>query len=565
MAATSTASCPIMCVSGCGRSSWSARGRQAAVEGERRVMGCSRREFLKSSVAAAAVLPLANLHQDEPVGLRLARAAPSAALPTLCGMCPWRCPLEVRLEDGRLAAVNGNPRFAPTGGRCCAKAKAAGRLLKDGARLRHPLKRVGKRGQGRWQRIGWGEAIDTVAAALEGAAGSDLLLYAGGASSRYIVELWRRLGGRVAANTRFCRHDAWEWRGSLLSVPASPRPDCLVVLGGHLGENISIAPLRTVLDWQAAGTTLVVVDPRCSTLAARADLHLMARPGTDEALLLAWLGFVFADLPEADPSEAAVRRLAASFDPGRAARLAGVEEGLIRKVGELLRRGRGMVRCGAGRRWYGEDQARLAAILLLDRLSSGAAPGGALPETALAPREAPSITAAAGANGRLARIIGCWGHNPLQALPDPFATMRALDRAELVFACDILPSESVLYADIVFPEAMFLERTDTFSLFPGQDGVVAGMPFPVIEAEGEVRDPYWISQQLAVRLGQTQGFEHTSIMARIAADLAPYGVTPAGLWEGGGLLPVTRPGTAADAETPPGEAAAPDAALPRAA
>ncbi len=495
-------------------------------------MGCSRREFLKSSVAAAALLPLADLHQDEPVGLRLARTAASAVVPTLCGMCPWRCPLEVRLEGGRIAAVTGNPRFAPTGGRCCAKAKAAGRLAADGARLRHPLKRVGKRGSGRWQRIGWGEAIDTVAAALEGAAASDLLLYAGGPSSRYIAELWQGIGGRLAANTRFCRHDARQWQGSLLSLPAAAqRPDCLVVLGGHLGENISIAPLRTLLDWQAAGTTLVVVDPRCSTLAARADIHLMARPGTDEALLFAWIRILLADRPAAGSGDTPLHRVAAAFDPARAARLAGVREGDVRRVGELLRRGRGMVRCGTGRRWYGEDRARLEAVLLLDRLCSGVGDSD-LP--------AAGEPAAAGPGPRGARIIGCWGHNPLQALPDPFATMKALEGAELVFACDILPSESVLYADIVFPEAMFLERTDTFSLFPARTGTVVAMPFPVLDPEGEARDPYWISQQLAVRLGRAQGFEHPSVMARIAADLVPYGVSPAGIWQGGGLLPLAR-------------------------
>ncbi len=492
-------------------------------------MTCNRRDFLKGS-AVAALLPFADLHRGEPVGLQLARAAATATLPTLCGMCRWRCPLMVHLENGRLAAIDGNPGFSPTGGRCCAKAKAAGRLLTDPARLRYPYKRVGKRGEGRWQRIDWGEAIDTVAGVLGDSAPDDLLLYAGGASSRYITELWGELGGRIVASSLYCTHDRHR-AATILDLPAE-RPDCLVVLGGHLGENVTIGPLRTILDWQAAGTTLVVVDPRCSTLAARADHHLMARPGTDEVLLFAWMRLLIGNRATGDEL-GQLASLVGSFDVATSALLAGVDEDEVRTVGRLLARGRGAVRCGTLRAWYGGDHRRLAAVMVLDRLARGDIEGlfVGLPE--------PVSTNFS----RRGRIIGCWGQNPLQAHPDPYRTMRALKEAEFVFACDILPGESTLYADIVFPEAVFLERTDTFTLFSTAGTTLAGMPFPVLEPDGEGRDPYWIVQQLAVRLGRADRFGYGSVMERIAADLAPYGVGPALLLERDGLAPVTMPAT----------------------
>jgi len=167
-------------------------------------MTYNRREFLKNSGLAAALLPLADLESGEPVSLRLARnAARQTKIPTLCGMCRWRCPLLITLRQGRIDDISGNADFSPTGGRCCARALAAVRLLEDPDRLRYPVRRLGERGSGQWQRIDWEEAIDTIAQQLQSAATEQQRpLFAGGPSAAYLRELWQEMGGVVIDSDR---------------------------------------------------------------------------------------------------------------------------------------------------------------------------------------------------------------------------------------------------------------------------------------------------------------------------------------------------------------------------
>src|SRR5262245_62616726 len=80
--------------------------------------------------------------------------------------CPDTCSLLVTVEDGRATRVNGNPDHPPTAGVLCTKVSRYTERVYHDERVLHPLKRVGPKGSGQWQRVGWDEALDDIAARL---------------------------------------------------------------------------------------------------------------------------------------------------------------------------------------------------------------------------------------------------------------------------------------------------------------------------------------------------------------------------------------------------------------
>lgn len=80
-----------------------------------------------------------------------------------CDMCFWRCGIKVRSRDGRAVKIDGNPEHPHNYGIVCAKGNAGPMWAYDPDRLKYPMRRVGKRGEGKWERISWDEALDEVA------------------------------------------------------------------------------------------------------------------------------------------------------------------------------------------------------------------------------------------------------------------------------------------------------------------------------------------------------------------------------------------------------------------
>ena len=128
------------------------------------IIQLSRRNFLKLSGASMAAAGIAGL------GFNTARAASDhigltydKIVPTMCEMCVWRCGVWAKVKDGRVVKLEGNPFHPHSKGRLCARGQSGIMTTYDPDRIKFPLIRVGQRGEGKFRRATWDEALDLVA------------------------------------------------------------------------------------------------------------------------------------------------------------------------------------------------------------------------------------------------------------------------------------------------------------------------------------------------------------------------------------------------------------------
>lgn len=224
---------------------------------------------------------------------------------TFCPMCVSRCGATATVVDGRLAAIGPDPAH-PTGRAVCVKGKAAPRILEHPDRLLHPLRRTAPKGSPDpgWERISWDEALDTIAAKLGEIAdesGPEAVVFGSASPSTsalsdsvdWIMRLRRAFGSpNFVASMELC---GWgRYMASMYTfgapVPGAFMPDleragCIL----YWGYNPSVSRLvhaTATVDAVNRGARLIVVDPRRTGLASKAEHWLQVRPGTDAALAL---------------------------------------------------------------------------------------------------------------------------------------------------------------------------------------------------------------------------------------------------------------------------------------
>ena len=238
---------------------------------------------------------------------RLAREPAVERIQGYCALCISRCGSVAVRENGRFVALEPDPSH-PTGQALCAKGRAAPELVYHADRLRHPLKRTRPKGDPDpgWQRISWDEALDVAASNLRRLAEQNgphsVVFSIVSASTSAIADSvpWIQRLMRAFGSPNLCGSmELCGWGRSLapryvfgtgMGAPGTPMPDlenagCILLWG----YNPSLARLSHATGVVAAlkrGARLIVVDPRRVGLAAKADVWLRVRPGTDAALAL---------------------------------------------------------------------------------------------------------------------------------------------------------------------------------------------------------------------------------------------------------------------------------------
>ncbi len=251
------------------------------------------------------------------------------------------CGVLLYAKEGKLVKVEGDPDCPFNQGRACARTLNLRRMINHPQRLKYPLKRVGKKGENKWERISWDEALDTVAREfnrLKKEYGPESVFFIQGTGRDVMVGISRlafsfgspNSGGFAPANGQSCylpRILASKISsGEILNVadmsqlfmeryesPQWKRPGCIMVWGNNptSASCIDVFYGHWVTDCMKRGSELIVIDPRCTWLASKAKHWLQIRPGTDSALAL---GFMNVIINEGLYDEAFVQKWTHGFD-----------------------------------------------------------------------------------------------------------------------------------------------------------------------------------------------------------------------------------------------------------
>jgi thiosulfate reductase / polysulfide reductase chain A len=533
----------------------------------------SRRRFLKISGATAGLLAsggaLAGLAGS--FNSNGQQAASLRKIPTFCDVCFWKCGAVAHVRDGRLWKIEGNPEDPLSRGRLCPRGTGGIGVHFDDSRLKTPLVRRRKRGEDEWAAVTWDEALHYIAERLdriEVAHGPEAVaLFTHGIGGNFLKHTLKAFGTPNIAAPSFAQCRGPRDVGFQLTfgegVGSPERTDirnsrCIALIGSHLGENMHNTQVQEFAQAIDNGAVVIVVDPRFSVAAGKARHYLPIRPGTDLALLLAWMNVLVAEkLYDEDyvasygfGFEAFAQSIAA-WTPEWAYPETGIEPEVIRETARELGRYRPATLVHPGRRvtWYGDDTQRSRAIALLNALlGSWGREGGffvpasmeippypypAYPKPGRGPADNPGnrypFASETLANGiRDATISGepypikawfAYATNLLQALPNQQETVRAMQELDLLVVIDVLPGETAGWADVVLPETVYLERYDDLNVEWFREPFVA-LRQPVVEAPADQRPNWWIARELAVKLGLEEYYPWKTIEEYLEHRLA---------------------------------------------
>ena len=223
-----------------------------------------------------------------------------------CQACHCECGVFVHVKDGKVVKIEGDPEHPMNEGAMCVKGLAYTQLLYHPDRLKYPLKRAGAKGEGKWQRISWDEALDTIANKFKEIIDTDgpraIAYVAQDGPRTYLTPyflLLRAMGSPNAFGAEYnCIVPTMQANvttvGSFITNERGPdfdNADCMLVWGANpVDTHPQLA--RRILRAKQRGAKLIVVDPRFTNLASKADIWLQVRPGTDDALALGMLNVI---------------------------------------------------------------------------------------------------------------------------------------------------------------------------------------------------------------------------------------------------------------------------------
>ena len=480
---------------------------------------------------------------------------------TACPLdCPDSCTVDVTVENGRVVEIDGGDANAATRGYICAKVRRFGSRVYGEDRLLYPAIRQGARGNGVFSRVTWDEALDHIAERMRGIRdrwGAEAILpFCYGGSNGLITQdttdatLFRgfktsRLARTVCAAPTGAANQALY--GKMPGVTYFDYPHAkLIVLWGVNPSASGIHLVPFVRDAQKAGTRLVVIDPRRTTLARHADIHLAPRPGTDLPLALAIHHFLFENGHADERFLAAhttgadrLRARAAEWPIERAAEAAGVEASELRKFAELYAStSPAVVRCGWGLERNRNGGSAAAAVMALPAVAGkfGVRGGGFSMSNAAAlgikaaawMDDVPEPSTRVVNMNHLGRalldytdppiqMLFVYNCNPLATMPDQNRVLRGLQRQDLfTVVFDQVFTDTARYADVVLPATTFLENYD---IAKGYGPISLQLVRPVIEPVGESRPNAEVFSALAERLDVGRFEEEIDTLMRVAGRL----------------------------------------------
>ena len=469
---------------------------------------------------------------------------------TSCCLCLQSCGLEVMVEDNRIVKVRGDKANPRSQGYVCRKGLKIAHYQHHHERLVGPLKRK----NGKFEKLGWDKALTEIAERLgeilERHGPRSLALMAGASGGCQI-------GGRFSARFIFSTGSRYlytslgqEWTGRhyvrgwtygnqpLFMHPDHDQLDLLLALGWNGWSSHGMPQTRRYLKAlsEDPNRTLIVVDPRPSETARRADIHLALKPGSDALLLKSMISIILREgwhdqafLDSQTTGWQEVTSYFTDFPAEAALTTCGLEFDQVREVCRLFSSGKSAVMSDLG--VLMNRHSTLVSYLeeiLLAICGRVCAEGGNVFTGTLSPMGvhtppedpntwrtthtdipammgvfSPNVLPEEITSGRDDRVraLIVTGSNPLRSYADTSAYERAFKKLDLLVVVDVAFTETTALADYILPARTTYEAHDASFWSFNFPEIFFQLRRPVVKPEGDTRENGWIMTALAERMG----------------------------------------------------------------
>jgi anaerobic selenocysteine-containing dehydrogenase len=468
-----------------------------------------------------------------------------ATLPSVCPHdCPSQCALQVTVEAGRITDVTGDPGHPFTRGVICGKVHDYAERVYGATRVLRPLRRVGPKGEGRFEPIGWDEAVDEIAHRWRRVIaqwGREAILPFSYGGTLGIVQnkaghpLFHALGASRLDRT-ICISTAFAgWQGTLGTVTGNDSEQMvdsdLIVLWGINASHTHINAMTLVKQARRRGAFVVCVDPYRTPTARQADWHLMPRPGTDGALALGVMHVLIGEgrvdqdyIQRATLGFTALARHVKQYDPERVAAITGLAaEDIVAFARRYGATRAAFIRVGIGLSRHDNGGMTCRTIACLPALTGAYAhpAGGALLGSSsafglsnavleradLMPAPAPRVINMIRLGRALTdpdlappvKALYVYNANPASIVPNQELVLRGLAREDLFTVVhEQHLTDTTDYADLVLPATTSMEHTDCYKSY---GHFYVQLARPVIAPEGLARSNWDVTRLLARAMG----------------------------------------------------------------
>jgi anaerobic selenocysteine-containing dehydrogenase len=505
---------------------------------------------------------------------------------TICYFCSGGgCGLEVNVNNGGVVSITGDTEHPETKGLICVKGKAAAEILYAPDRLLYPLKRLGRRGDGSWQRISWDEALEITANKmqnLKAESGAESFAFHKGIShgtagdmGNYFQRLANVFGSpNVSSNWHQCHAPRVLVEDYMLGGEAAPdleKTKC-IILWGINPQATNIRNHGYILAALKRGAKMIVVDPRKTNYARRADLHLSLRPGTDGALALGMLRVIVDDglynqtfVADNVLGFNELKKLLIDYPVEKAASITWVPVEKIQEAAHLYMESKpSAIIPGNALDHHSNTTQGIRAIVALMAISGNVnVPGGNVITESVSRLKAPVALHNVLTEGQREKRLGnnylgarrnqksnalsvmraildekpypvkgmmVLGSNPAMTLANGKMVEAALRKLDFLVVVDIFMTETAKLADIVLPACTFLEQCNyaTYDISQEIKPINPGLLIywsQIVSPVGESRSDWQIIRDLARKLGYENHFPWLNIDEAIDTELEPLKIT----------------------------------------
>ncbi|WP_044748448.1 molybdopterin oxidoreductase family protein [Bacillus alveayuensis] len=469
---------------------------------------------------------------------------PTGVFPSVCSLdCPDQCGLLVHKQNGKIVKIQGDPNHPVTKGNICNKVRNLTERIYDPKRLKYPMKRTGAKGEGKFERISWDEAIETIAAKWKELIQTDgpesILPYsfygnmgrlsAEGMDRRFFHRLGASLLDRSICSAAGQQGYKYTMGGSFGIDPEDTIHSKLIIFWGINAVSTNMHQVVLAQKARKNGAKIIVIDVHKNQTGQFADWFIPILPGTDAALALGMMHILFAEnmvdndfLKKYTVGHEELHEHVVQYDPITVSGITGVPVEDIYKLARMYGQiTPSFIRIGNGLQHHDNGGMCIRTIACLPALTGQwlVKGGGAIKSNSgyLALNtenlQRPDLL-----QKKHTRIINMnllgqalleldppikslfvYGTNPAVVAPEANKVRKGLAREDLfVVVHDLFLTETAKYADIVLPATSSFENTDLYTSYWHH---YIQIQQPVIERYGESKSNVEVFQLLAKKMG----------------------------------------------------------------